>query len=88
MLRYSGRASRNLVVGIATSGILPLINRLSVSVANALSALIALLGFWYGIFLFYSGQCLTVGLFFSCLWLTVRYGQRLRTWVDVGLPEE
>ncbi|EPS98322.1 hypothetical protein FOMPIDRAFT_147992 [Fomitopsis schrenkii] len=62
------KASRNLVVGVATSGILPLINRLSVSVTNALAALIALLGF-------------------CCLWLTVCYGQRLRTLVDVGLLE-
>ncbi|TFY62814.1 hypothetical protein EVJ58_g3619 [Rhodofomes roseus] len=40
------KATRNLVVGIATSGILPLINRLSISFTNALAAIIALLGFW------------------------------------------
>ncbi|KZT74125.1 MFS general substrate transporter [Daedalea quercina L-15889] len=62
------KATRTLVVGTATSGILPLINHLGVSVTDALAAVIALLGF-------------------CCLWVTVRYGQRMRTWVDVGSAE-
>ncbi|KIM80026.1 hypothetical protein PILCRDRAFT_822850, partial [Piloderma croceum F 1598] len=56
---------RSLVLALATTAILPLINHIGVLGTNAIAAGLA----WIG---------------FGMLWAVIRYGDRMRAWVDVG----
>ncbi|KAI1791618.1 MFS general substrate transporter [Ganoderma leucocontextum] len=58
-------AFRAAILAFITAGTLPLIDSIGVAATNALSALVAWLGF-------------------GMIFFTIRYGDRMRAWVDIG----
>jgi hypothetical protein len=69
-------------MSLAIAGILPLINLIGVAATNTLSAFLALLGFGLGFALIFSS--ISNMFLIRLLWFTIRYGDRMRAWVDVG----
>ena len=62
---------------------MPSVEAIGVGATNGISALIAILGHLYVLraylFCLYTDPSIC-----SCIWLTIRYGDRMRAYVDVG----
>ncbi|TFK35470.1 major facilitator superfamily domain-containing protein [Crucibulum laeve] len=58
-------AFRSILMSLAVSAILPMIDTYGIIVTNTLAAILA----WIG---------------FSLFWVTIRYGERMRAWIDIG----
>jgi hypothetical protein len=74
---------RNLIIAGGVAFILPLINAIGVFNTNAITAVFAWIGAMYVLVSLHS----TSSNFFAqhrMLWSVVRWGERMRGWVDMG----
>jgi hypothetical protein len=72
------------LLAIAVSGILPSISHFGVLVTNTAVGIIAWGGFMYVVCSTFPEPIYSSRSIFRLLWLTVKYGDKMRAWVDVG----
>ena len=79
----SDSACRALILAFVTAWTFPLINSIGVTATNTLFAIVAWLG--YGCVCNTSCGVFTLSsMLFRMILFTIRYGDRMRAWVDIG----
>lgn len=80
-------ALRSLLLAPLSALILPSVDAFGVMTTNGIAALLAIFGYLYASFLLIVYPCQRVCDLIngrSLIWVTTRYGERLRAYVDVG----